>query len=184
MTWSWILWDASWATRRYFKPKLDLVIPETLTLTPLSFSYRLRWWTLMDKLSLWGQRESWWSEATAWCWDTGTMTRKPIKLSLRAAGTRLGMSTCQLSIGSKRGREAGRVKRFKVHVKMLCVHTLSPYSDTASLSSLGYCRIEGRLKDMIIRGGENIYPAEIEQFLHTHPKIQDVQVKISTTGGQ
>uniref|UniRef100_A0A8C9YJJ9 Medium-chain acyl-CoA ligase ACSF2, mitochondrial n=1 Tax=Sander lucioperca TaxID=283035 RepID=A0A8C9YJJ9_SANLU len=48
--------------------------------------------------------------------------------------------------------------------------------DTASLNSLGYCRIEGRIKDMIIRGGENIYPAEIEQFLYTHPKVQEVQV--------
>uniref|UniRef100_A0A8C4HWB5 Medium-chain acyl-CoA ligase ACSF2, mitochondrial n=1 Tax=Dicentrarchus labrax TaxID=13489 RepID=A0A8C4HWB5_DICLA len=48
--------------------------------------------------------------------------------------------------------------------------------DTASLNSLGYCRIEGRMKDMIIRGGENIYPAEIEQFLYTHPKVQEVQV--------
>ncbi|XP_038158525.1 medium-chain acyl-CoA ligase ACSF2, mitochondrial-like [Cyprinodon tularosa] len=48
--------------------------------------------------------------------------------------------------------------------------------DTASLNSLGYCRIEGRIKDMIIRGGENIYPAEIEQFLHKHPKVLEVQV--------
>ncbi|KAF1379587.1 hypothetical protein PFLUV_G00177590 [Perca fluviatilis] len=48
--------------------------------------------------------------------------------------------------------------------------------DTASLNSLGYCRIEGRIKDMIIRGGENIYPAEIEQFLYTHPKVQEVLV--------
>ncbi|XP_049418124.1 medium-chain acyl-CoA ligase ACSF2, mitochondrial-like isoform X3 [Epinephelus fuscoguttatus] len=48
--------------------------------------------------------------------------------------------------------------------------------DTASLNSLGYCRIEGRIKDLIIRGGENIYPAEIEQFLFTHPKVQEVQV--------
>jgi len=48
--------------------------------------------------------------------------------------------------------------------------------DIASLNSLGYCRIEGRIKDMIIRGGENIYPAEIEQFLHTHPKVQEAQV--------
>ncbi|XP_053299055.1 medium-chain acyl-CoA ligase ACSF2, mitochondrial [Pleuronectes platessa] len=48
--------------------------------------------------------------------------------------------------------------------------------DTASLTSLGYCRIEGRIKDMIIRGGENIYPAEIEQLLYTHPKVQEVQV--------
>ncbi|KAM4597773.1 medium-chain acyl-CoA ligase ACSF2, mitochondrial-like [Polymixia lowei] len=48
--------------------------------------------------------------------------------------------------------------------------------DIASLDSLGYCYIEGRIKDMIIRGGENIYPAEIEQFLHTHPKVLEAQV--------
>ncbi|XP_042361531.1 medium-chain acyl-CoA ligase ACSF2, mitochondrial-like [Plectropomus leopardus] len=48
--------------------------------------------------------------------------------------------------------------------------------DIGSLNSLGYCRIDGRIKDMIIRGGENIYPAEIEQFLFTHPKVQEVQV--------
>lgn len=48
--------------------------------------------------------------------------------------------------------------------------------DIASLDNFGYCRIEGRIKDMIIRGGENIYPAEIEQFLHTHPKVQEAQV--------
>ncbi len=40
----------------------------------------------------------------------------------------------------------------------------------------GYFKITGRLKDMVIRGGENIYPAEIEQFLFTHPDIADVQV--------
>ena len=55
---------------------------------------------------------------------------------------------------------------------------LSVYSDIASLNALGYCRIEGRIKDMIIRGGENIYPAEIEQFLHTHPKVQEAQVRL------
>ncbi|XP_010864051.2 medium-chain acyl-CoA ligase ACSF2, mitochondrial [Esox lucius] len=48
--------------------------------------------------------------------------------------------------------------------------------DIAKLDNYGYCRIEGRIKDMIIRGGENIYPAEIEQFLHTHPKVQEAQV--------
>jgi fatty-acyl-CoA synthase len=40
----------------------------------------------------------------------------------------------------------------------------------------GYFKITGRIKDMIIRGGENIYPKEIEEFLYTHPKIKDVQV--------
>ncbi|XP_072523618.1 medium-chain acyl-CoA ligase ACSF2, mitochondrial [Salminus brasiliensis] len=48
--------------------------------------------------------------------------------------------------------------------------------DIASLDKFGYCKIEGRIKDMVIRGGENIYPAEIEQFLHTHPKVQEAQV--------
>ena len=40
----------------------------------------------------------------------------------------------------------------------------------------GYFRITGRMKDMIIRGGENVYPREVEEFLYTHPKISDVQV--------
>ncbi|XP_049614628.1 medium-chain acyl-CoA ligase ACSF2, mitochondrial [Syngnathus scovelli] len=48
--------------------------------------------------------------------------------------------------------------------------------DIGSLDAFGYCRIEGRIKDLIIRGGENVYPAEIEQFLHTHPKVKEVQV--------
>jgi fatty-acyl-CoA synthase len=48
--------------------------------------------------------------------------------------------------------------------------------DLAVLDEDGYCRIVGRLKDMIIRGGENIYPREIEEFLYGHPKVQDVQV--------
>lgn len=40
----------------------------------------------------------------------------------------------------------------------------------------GFCQIVGRLKDMVIRGGENVYPTEIEQVLYQHPKIKDVQV--------
>jgi fatty-acyl-CoA synthase len=40
----------------------------------------------------------------------------------------------------------------------------------------GYCMIIGRIKDMVIRGGENVYPREVEEFLHTHPDIDDVQV--------
>ena len=48
--------------------------------------------------------------------------------------------------------------------------------DLATVDEDGYFRITGRLKDMIIRGGENIYPREIEEFLYTHPKILDVQV--------
>ncbi|MBS4173126.1 AMP-binding protein [Bacillus sp. FJAT-49736] len=48
--------------------------------------------------------------------------------------------------------------------------------DLAVMDANGYCRITGRLKDMIIRGGENIYPREIEEFLYGHPMILDVQV--------
>ncbi len=48
--------------------------------------------------------------------------------------------------------------------------------DLATMSEDGYFRITGRAKEMIIRGGENIYPREIEEFLHAHPKIADVYV--------
>ena len=48
--------------------------------------------------------------------------------------------------------------------------------DLAVMDEDGYCKITGRLKDMIIRGGENIYPREIEEFIYTHPKVKDVQV--------
>jgi fatty-acyl-CoA synthase len=48
--------------------------------------------------------------------------------------------------------------------------------DLGTLDGDGYCNIVGRLKDMLIRGGENIYPREIEEFLFRHPKIQSVQV--------
>ncbi|WP_119388167.1 AMP-binding protein [Taklimakanibacter lacteus] len=48
--------------------------------------------------------------------------------------------------------------------------------DLATIDGEGYCNIVGRIKDMVIRGGENIYPREIEEFLYKHPKVQDVQV--------
>jgi fatty-acyl-CoA synthase len=48
--------------------------------------------------------------------------------------------------------------------------------DLATMDAEGYVNIVGRIKDMIIRGGENVYPREIEEFLYSHPKVQDVQV--------
>ncbi|SDS45816.1 fatty-acyl-CoA synthase [Nocardioides scoriae] len=48
--------------------------------------------------------------------------------------------------------------------------------DLAEMREDGYLNIVGRIKDMVIRGGENIYPREIEEFLYTHPDVQDVQV--------
>lgn len=47
--------------------------------------------------------------------------------------------------------------------------------DLATIDDQGYCNIVGRLKDMVIRGGENIYPREIEEFLYGHPDVQEVQ---------
>ena len=52
------------------------------------------------------------------------------------------------------------------------IHT----GDLAMIDEGGYCNIVGRLKDMVIRGGENIYPREVEEFLFGHPAIEDVQV--------
>ncbi|HYR89712.1 MAG TPA: AMP-binding protein [Terriglobia bacterium] len=48
--------------------------------------------------------------------------------------------------------------------------------DLATIDEEGYCNIVGRIKDMIIRGGENIYPREIEEFLFRHPKVEAVQI--------
>ncbi|GAA4709692.1 AMP-binding protein [Nocardioides conyzicola] len=48
--------------------------------------------------------------------------------------------------------------------------------DLAEMREDGYCNIVGRIKDMVIRGGENVYPREIEEFLYAHPDVEDVQV--------
>jgi fatty-acyl-CoA synthase len=48
--------------------------------------------------------------------------------------------------------------------------------DLAVMREDGYCNVVGRIKDLIIRGGENVYPREVEEFLYTHPDIEDAQV--------
>src|SRR5437667_10738321 len=48
--------------------------------------------------------------------------------------------------------------------------------DLCAMDERGYCTVEGRLKDMIIRGGENIYPRELEELLMTHPKVAEAAV--------
>jgi len=48
--------------------------------------------------------------------------------------------------------------------------------DLATFDSEGFCNIVGRVKDMVIRGGENVYPREVEEFLYRHPKVREVQV--------
>ena len=54
--------------------------------------------------------------------------------------------------------------------------TLTHHNILATMDDEGYMRVVGRIKDMVIRGGENVYPREIEEFLYTHPEIADVQV--------
>jgi fatty-acyl-CoA synthase len=48
--------------------------------------------------------------------------------------------------------------------------------DLAVMRADGYCNVVGRIKDMVIRGGENVYPREVEEFLYTHPDVEDAQV--------
>jgi fatty-acyl-CoA synthase len=48
--------------------------------------------------------------------------------------------------------------------------------DLAVMREDGYCNVVGRIKDLVIRGGENVYPREVEEFLYTHPDIEDAQV--------
>ncbi|HEU5412266.1 MAG TPA: AMP-binding protein, partial [Candidatus Angelobacter sp.] len=48
--------------------------------------------------------------------------------------------------------------------------------DLATIDAEGYCNVVGRIKDMVIRGGENVYPREIEEFLFKHPKVEAAQV--------
>jgi fatty-acyl-CoA synthase len=66
----------------------------------------------------------------------------------------------------------GDDKRTQEVVRDGWMHT----GDLATLDADGYCNIVGRVKDMLIRGGENVYPREIEEFLFRHPKVQAVQV--------
>jgi fatty-acyl-CoA synthase len=58
----------------------------------------------------------------------------------------------------------------------LDVHGWMHTGDLATIDAEGYCNIVGRVKDMLIRGGENVYPREIEEYLYRHPAIADVSV--------
>ncbi len=70
----------------------------------------------------------------------------------------------------------GYFKNFEATEKAVSRDGWLHTGDLAVMDESGYCKITGRIKDMIIRGGENIYPREIEEFLYTHPKVLDVQV--------
>ena len=74
--------------------------------------------------------------------------------------------------GDARLLEQSRCDQTPPSIEARWMHT----GDLATMDSEGYANIVGRIKDMIIRGGENVYPREIEEFLYTHPKISDVQV--------
>lgn len=80
-------------TEVYFRRNLDLYLTTTaLWLIHVSLHYRLKWWTLLGRSSLWGPQESWWSEAAVWCTGTGRILRKPERPSVRPAGTGRGES--------------------------------------------------------------------------------------------
>ena len=75
-------------------------------------------------------------------------------------------------------KRVGTVGRVHPHVEVKVIdaarwmHT----GDLAVMDDAGYLNIVGRIKDLVIRGGENIYPREVEEFLYGHPQIEDVQV--------
>jgi fatty-acyl-CoA synthase len=78
---------------------------------------------------------------------------------------------CTRGYSVMRGYWADEEKSAEVIDDARWMHT----GDLATIDEEGYCNIVGRIKDMVIRGGENIYPREIEEFLYTHPKVRDVQ---------
>lgn len=116
-----------------------------------------------ERWRLWGRQGTLWSEVTLWWRATGGKRTKLKRASLRTAGTEPGEGAiCKYSLTNDADTEKGWVVFF-------C-------RDSGSLDAYGYLQIKGRIKDMIIRGGENIYPTEIEKTLDTHPKVKEAQV--------
>ena len=72
--------------------------------------------------------------------------------------------------------EAGLQKHVKRTTEAIDEDGWMHTGDLATMDAHGYVNIVGRIKDMIIRGGENVYPREIEEYLYSHPAVQDVQV--------
>ena len=69
--------------------------------------------------------------------------------------------------------------RIHITIGISCFFPHNERSDIGTLDDRGYSKIESRLKDLIIRGGSNIYPAEVEHLIHTHPNVQEAQVSTS-----
>lgn len=138
--------------------------------------HRLKSWTLQqESCCLWGRWGRSWSEATAWCWGTGATEPEQKSAWLKAAGTKLG--EWKLSVTATQQHQ--QVYAIKKQTNTCTYGVLLVFvscRDIGSMDAYSYLQIDGRIKDMIIRGGENIYPAEIEQFLHTHPKVREAQV--------
>ncbi len=123
---------------------------------------------------------------------TQTRTKDPLELRVSTVGWALPETEVRI-VGVDRGEDCGPGEQgelltrgylvmrgyYKMEDKTAEVidddgwlHT----GDLAVMDENGYVRITGRAKDMIIRGGENVYPREVEEFLYTHPEISDVQV--------
>jgi len=123
---------------------------------------------------------------------TMTTTRDPVERRVSTVGRAFSHTEIKI-IDPKSGRIVPRGRVGEICARGYCVmkgyynnpsathatidddrwnHT----GDLGTVDEEGYVRIVGRLKDMVIRGGENIYPREIEEFLHNHPKIADVYV--------
>ena len=94
----------------------------------------------------------------------------------RSRGTRGAARRTRRTLHPRLQRDAGLLGRSRKDRRRARRQGWMHTGDIAIIDAEGYCNIVGRIKDMVIRGGENLYPREIEEFLYRHPKIQDVQI--------
>ena len=94
----------------------------------------------------------------------------------RSRGTHRAARRARRTLHPRLQRHAGLLGRAEKTADVLDASGWMHTGDIAVIDDEGYCNIVGRIKDMVIRGGENLYPREIEEFLYRHPKIQDVQI--------
>jgi len=122
---------------------------------------------------------------------TQTTTEDPLEMRISTVGRALPFTECKI-IDTETGRECPpnvpgefTVNGFAVmkgyyNMPEATAHTIKNgwlyTGDLAVCDEKGYYKITGRIRDMIIKGGENIYPKEIEDFLYTHPRISEIQV--------
>jgi len=109
-------------------------------------------------------------EADSLCMDAEAARALPIIRGMAEDSIRMMGSSCKPYLDEQRAKANAELREAIDRAGWM--HT----GDLATIDAEGYCAIVGRIKDMVIRGGENIYPREVEEFLYRHPKVQAAQV--------